>query len=220
LVCELCLAFAFAPEIEMNKELAKSIGTAARQARKALQLTQEDAAERIDVSVEFYARIERGISLPSILTFARIVSSLGVSADIMLGRQQPSVVQTGISWTPAPPDDSQEIRRLVRRLRQAQPGTLRLVNLILKEIESQPLETLDSELERSDSELDSALERSDSELERSDSEVERSDSEGRQSPVAPTTMAPPHEPLFRGMRPVSDDRSVIAARPMMLALAE
>jgi transcriptional regulator with XRE-family HTH domain len=194
LLCELCLAFAFALEIEMNKELAKSIGTAARKARKTLQLTQEDAAERIDVSVEFYARIERGISLPSILTFARIVSTLGVSADALLGRQQPAVVQTGVSWTPAPPDDSQEIRRVVRRLRRAQPGTLRLVNLILKELDSQPPETLDSEL---DIELDSAL--------------DSSASEARQGPVAPTTMAPPREPLFHGMRPVSSERSVIAA---------
>ncbi|MEM9491193.1 MAG: helix-turn-helix transcriptional regulator, partial [Myxococcota bacterium] len=63
----------------MNRELAKSIGVAARQARKALHLTQEDAAERINVSSEFYARIERGTSLPSIITFARIVSTLGVS---------------------------------------------------------------------------------------------------------------------------------------------
>ncbi len=119
----------------MNKELAKSIGTVARQARKNLQLTQEDAADRINVSVEFYARIERGASLPSILTFARIVSALGVSADAMLGRQ-PMTVSAGMTWTPPAPDDSAEIRRVMRRLRKASPGTLRLVNLLVKELES------------------------------------------------------------------------------------
>jgi transcriptional regulator with XRE-family HTH domain len=122
---------------QMNKELARSIGNVARQARKALQLTQEDAAERINVSVEFYARIERGTSLPSILTFARIVSALGVSADSLLGRQAMAVSlgASGSSWVASPPSDSAEVRRLVRRLRKAQPSTLRLVNLLIKELE-------------------------------------------------------------------------------------
>lgn len=124
----------------MNRELAKTIGIAARQARKALRLTQEDAAERINVSVEFYARIERGNSLPSILTFARIVSALGVSADSLLGRQ-PFAAQpllAGAPWVAEPPADSPDVRRLVRRLRRAQPSTLRLVNLLVKELERAP----------------------------------------------------------------------------------
>lgn len=120
----------------MNKDLAKSIGTAARAARKALQLTQEDAAERIDVSVEFYARIERGTSLPSIETFARIVSALGVSADALLGRPVTGLPE--VSWTPAPPTDSPEMRRVTRRLRKAKPSTVRLVNLLLKELDRLP----------------------------------------------------------------------------------
>lgn len=118
----------------MNKELAKTIGTAARHARKNLQLTQEDVAERIDVSVEFYARIERGTSLPSILTFVRIVSALGVSADVLLG-QQFAATPVAASWMPASAVDSADVRRVVRRIRKAQPSTLRLVNLLLKELE-------------------------------------------------------------------------------------
>lgn len=124
----------------MNKELAKTIGLAARQARKALRLTQEDAAERIHVSVEFYARIERGTSLPSILTFARIVTALGVSADALLGRQPITTQSNALQgpWTPEPPSDSPDIRRLLRRLRKAPASTLRLVNLLIKEIEHIP----------------------------------------------------------------------------------
>lgn len=121
----------------MNKELAKTIGTAARQARKALHLTQEDAAERINVSVEFYARIERGTSLPSILTFARVVAALGVSADALLGRRT-SIVAANAPWTAPTPADSPEIRRLLRRLRKAEPSSLRLVNMLLKELERAP----------------------------------------------------------------------------------
>ena len=122
----------------MNKELAKTIGIAARQARKALQLTQEDAAERINVSVEFYARIERGTSLPSILTFARVVSALGVSADALLGRPV-AIVTPNAPWSAPAPVDSPEIRRLVRRLRKADASALRLVNMLLKELERTPV---------------------------------------------------------------------------------
>lgn len=118
----------------MNKELAKMIGTAARQARKNLQLTQEDVAERIDVSVEFYARIERGTSLPSILTFVRIVSALGVSADALLGQHYAATPVTA-NWMPSSTADNADVRRVVRRIRKAQPSTLRLVNLLLKELE-------------------------------------------------------------------------------------
>ena len=118
----------------MNKELAKTIGAAARQARKHLQLTQEDVAERIDVSVEFYARIERGTSLPSILTFVRVVAALGISADLLLG-QQFAAPPAAASWMPISSADSADVRRVVRRIRKAKPSTLRLVNLLLKELE-------------------------------------------------------------------------------------
>lgn len=119
----------------MNKDLAKSIGSAARQARTALELTQEDAAERIEVSVEFYARIERGNSLPSVPTLARIAGVLGVSADALLGRTV-FVPGGGPSWMHVvPPTDGPEIRRVMRMLRRASPGTLRLVTMLLKEIE-------------------------------------------------------------------------------------
>ena len=118
----------------MNKDLAKSIGSAARQARGALELTQEDAAERIEVSVEFYARIERGNSLPSVPTLARIAGVLGVSADALLGRIA-FVPGAAPGWQVSPPTEAPEIRRVVRMLRRASPGALRLVAMLLKEIE-------------------------------------------------------------------------------------
>lgn len=122
----------------MDKELAESIGAASREARKALELTQEDAAERIGVSAEFYARIERGNALPSVPTFARIAMALGVSADTLLGFRDDIDLDAPHlpGWGRAePPSDSLEIRRLMRRLRRASPGTLRLVSLLLKELE-------------------------------------------------------------------------------------
>jgi transcriptional regulator with XRE-family HTH domain len=125
----------------MDKELAKSIGAAAREARKSLELTQEDAAEKIGVSAEFYARIERGNALPSVPTFARISAALGVSADTLLGLRAAEVAERASSddqpaWAAtSPPSDSPEIRRLLRRLRKATPATLRLVTMLVKELE-------------------------------------------------------------------------------------
>ena len=117
----------------MDKQLAQSIGRAAREARNELKLTQEDAAERTGVSAEFYARIERGNALPSVPTLARISSALGVSADLMLG--QTKVSRGKNVPKPQPANDPPEVRRVLRRVRQASPPTLRLVGLLIREIE-------------------------------------------------------------------------------------
>ena len=127
----------------MEKELPKTLGAAARQARKALDLTQEDVADRIGVSAEFYARIERGHSLPSVPTFARIAGALGVSADTLIGRHLPAVAHRP-SWLPPQAPDSPEIRRIVRRLRRASPAALRLVSLLMKEMERSDAERGDA----------------------------------------------------------------------------
>ena len=123
----------------MDKELAESIGNAARTTRTSLKLTQEDAAERIGVSAEFYARIERGNALPSVPTLARISTSLGVSADSLLGHSPEDEEERELPAQLQPPaqasEDGPELHRLARRLRKASPATLRLVALLVKELE-------------------------------------------------------------------------------------
>jgi transcriptional regulator with XRE-family HTH domain len=73
------------PELSMNNELAIAIGRAARQARQALGLTQEQIAEKLGVSVKFCSRIERGVALPSLGTFMRLVEVLRVDGNTLLG---------------------------------------------------------------------------------------------------------------------------------------
>ena len=122
----------------MDKELAESIGAAAREARIALKLTQEDAAERIGISAEFYARIERGNALPSVPTLVRISMALGVSPDALLGRAMPSSGKeesVAVLLSPPSSSDPPQLRRLVRRLRNASATSLRLVTLLVKELE-------------------------------------------------------------------------------------
>lgn len=118
----------------MDKALAQSIGKAARAARGSLRLTQEDAAERIGVSVEFYSRIERGTALPSLTTLVRMAVVLHVSTNAMVGLGE------DLGGGSLPPDllpreeERPEIRRILRRLRKASPATLRIVTMLLKEM--------------------------------------------------------------------------------------
>ncbi|WP_242391998.1 helix-turn-helix domain-containing protein [Anaeromyxobacter oryzisoli] len=120
----------------MEKALASRIGAAARTARKALGLTQDDAAERVGISPEFYARIERGGTMPSVPTLVRMCEALAVSADVLLGRSPSSpslgeAGQAGVGVVEEPP----ELRRLLRRLRKARPRTLRLLGMLATELE-------------------------------------------------------------------------------------
>jgi transcriptional regulator with XRE-family HTH domain len=118
----------------MDRELAIFLGNVAREARRALLLTQERVAEQLEVSAEFYSRIERGLAHPSIDTFVRMLSVLQVSADALLG--------TGLeeqraprATAPAPHEDPAELRRLLDALRRARPGTLYLVRALLNELD-------------------------------------------------------------------------------------
>ena len=61
-----------------------SMGDRIREARKKKGLTQERLAEQLDISVEFVGQIERGIKLPSMQVFMRMIEVMNVSADYIL----------------------------------------------------------------------------------------------------------------------------------------
>ncbi|WP_233104095.1 helix-turn-helix transcriptional regulator [Haliangium ochraceum] len=110
------------------------MGRTMRRARTAQGLTQERAAERIGVSVEFYARIERGNAHPSVPTLYRIASAFEVSADALIGLDQ-AAAAAPVSLADLHPDDPPPVRRAMSRLREAPPTTRRLVEMLLKECE-------------------------------------------------------------------------------------
>jgi transcriptional regulator with XRE-family HTH domain len=122
-------------DYSVERQLAASIGGSARQGRRELDLTQEDIAERVGLSPEFYARIERGHALPSVPTLVRIAAALCMDPDELLGRSQ-TLSEKDIKghWTKKPTADSPDVRRLVRRLKQASPATLRMVSLLVREL--------------------------------------------------------------------------------------
>lgn len=115
----------------MDPKLAAQIGEAARQARLRLKLSQQEAAELLKKSPEFYGRLERGATLPSVETLADLVRVLEVGADTLLGNKP------GASAAKAPPrqDLTEKERLVLRRLRRATPQAVRLVALLLGELE-------------------------------------------------------------------------------------
>lgn len=114
----------------MEKDLANKIGKASRSAREALGLTQAEAAELLSLSTEFYARIERGQTLPSVPTLAKMARDLHVSADVLLGSVERSRPGSRTTAEGDPP----ELRRLIRRLRNAPERAVRVLNLLAVEL--------------------------------------------------------------------------------------
>ncbi|MCQ2219705.1 MAG: helix-turn-helix domain-containing protein [Paludibacteraceae bacterium] len=51
-------------------------------ARKKAGLTQEALAERIGASKGYISRIERGLTIPTISTFYRIVAAMGLAVEL------------------------------------------------------------------------------------------------------------------------------------------
>lgn len=63
-------------KIELGKKL--------RDARNKSGLTQETLAEKADIGVMYLGEIERGIKMPSLNTFIKIIEALDISADYIL----------------------------------------------------------------------------------------------------------------------------------------
>lgn len=61
-----------------------TIGKNIRKFREIKKLRQEDLAEKTDLTTNYIGMIERGEKIPSLETFINILSSLGVSADMVL----------------------------------------------------------------------------------------------------------------------------------------
>jgi transcriptional regulator with XRE-family HTH domain len=118
----------------MDKELAVAMGSAARHARHALQLTQQQVADQLGVSVEFYSRMERGLAYPGLKVFLRMLEVLGVRADTLLGLDAAHAA-TPVVVPLTSPDDPRDVRRVVAALQKLPASTSRFVTALLSEFE-------------------------------------------------------------------------------------
>lgn len=67
-----------------------ALGAKIREARNKLNLTQEVLAEKADIGVMYLGEIERGVKMPSMNVFIRLVEALDISADYILRDELPS----------------------------------------------------------------------------------------------------------------------------------
>ena len=70
--------------MRVKKEINIQIGEQIRLARERAELTQEQLAERIDVSPQYVSDLERGVVGISIATLKRLCTVLCVSSDQIL----------------------------------------------------------------------------------------------------------------------------------------
>lgn len=71
-----------------NAQSAKAFGLAARNRRRALGLSQEDAAHQADIERGHYGCIERGENQPSLWLILKISAALGCSSSELLADTQ------------------------------------------------------------------------------------------------------------------------------------
>lgn len=62
-------------------KLGKTIGANLQKARKARHYTQEEVANKVEVSTNYYATLERGEATASIETYYAIFAVLGVKVS-------------------------------------------------------------------------------------------------------------------------------------------
>lgn len=60
------------------------LGQRIREQRKAKGWTMEQFSEKVELSPNYIGELERGIKIPSLETFIRIVEVLDVSADVLI----------------------------------------------------------------------------------------------------------------------------------------
>ena len=65
----------------MNK---LTIGDRIKETRRIRGLTQEQLAEKVDITLEYISQIERGLKIPSMQVFIKLVEVLDASADYLI----------------------------------------------------------------------------------------------------------------------------------------
>jgi transcriptional regulator with XRE-family HTH domain len=109
---------------ESRKRLAVRLGRALQTGRKVKGLSQAEVAERLDLSVNFFARIERGeafLSVPKLFEAARV---LDASLDAVVDESRAAWGSEMLTLAASLKDSERGF--LLRQLRAAAGGTSKL----------------------------------------------------------------------------------------------
>lgn len=66
------------------------LGRKIQEARKKMGYTQESLAEKADIGIMYLGEIERGVKMPSLKIFIKLITALNISADYVLRDELPS----------------------------------------------------------------------------------------------------------------------------------
>lgn len=65
-----------------------SLGENIRAARKRLKVSQQELAQKVEVTSGFLSQIENGKNMPSLITLKKLAGNLGVSVGYLLGEEE------------------------------------------------------------------------------------------------------------------------------------
>jgi transcriptional regulator with XRE-family HTH domain len=108
------------------ENIYKTVGKRAREERRRLKLTQEELAEKADISANFLGHIERGTKRPTLNTLKKIADVLQIPMEALFATEK----------TYGLPKEDLFIRRfmsLVRdRKREEKELVLKIAKMVLK----------------------------------------------------------------------------------------
>jgi transcriptional regulator with XRE-family HTH domain len=79
-----------APEARLLNETRARFGAALREWRLRRQLTQEQLAERSDLSYKFIGEVERGQGNPTLDTMSQLANALGIALSVLVSTAERS----------------------------------------------------------------------------------------------------------------------------------
>ena len=68
----------------MDKNINQTLGTKIQQIRLSKKITQEELADKINISTHFLSDIERGVKYPSVPTLINFMNTLKVSPNELI----------------------------------------------------------------------------------------------------------------------------------------
>ena len=86
---------------DLQKALARKIGTSLSVLRKSARLTQGELAESVGVDTETISRFERGATTPSLLTLQMLAVALNTTMAELIGESSPmpnDQARTVVAW--------------------------------------------------------------------------------------------------------------------------
>lgn len=97
----------------------KAVGRRVKAARMQCGLTQDDLAEKAELSTTHISCIERGVKPPKLDTFVKIANVLGVTSDILLqdvldAKQNTKQTDLASAFDSLSYEDQERVRKIIR----------------------------------------------------------------------------------------------------------